>query len=136
MEKILQDMQLVTDEMQRVLHFGDFTQFTHGLGNELGPRFRTIVEKSEAYEEAKNRITAHLNQDFKELVESVEGYKECRPIHDFERTFDFDQWKMVNSTLDPIKDKLKELKAWEKLLEGKIRKQEVRGFIQVQGKKL
>ena len=48
-DKILQDMQSVTEEVSRVISHPDFHQFIHGLISDSGPRFRAIVERSEAY---------------------------------------------------------------------------------------
>jgi len=42
-EKILQDMQSVTEEVSRVISHQDFHQFIHGLISDSGPRFRAIV---------------------------------------------------------------------------------------------
>lgn len=46
-------MQAITEEVTRVIIHPEFHVFIHGLINDQGPRFRTIVEKSEAYHEAK-----------------------------------------------------------------------------------
>lgn len=135
-DKILQDMQSVTEDVQRVLTTSDFHQFIHGLINESGPRFRTIVEKSEKYEGSKQEITAKLTKDFQELTELVEAYKECRIVHEFDRDFNFEEWKQKNTDLDAIRTQLMNFKKWTTLLDSKIRKQESRGLIQIQGKKL
>lgn len=55
-EKILQDMQSVTEEVSRVISHQDFHQFIHGLISDSGPRFRAIVEDSEAYSTSKTTI--------------------------------------------------------------------------------
>jgi hypothetical protein len=55
-EKILQDMQSVTEEVSRVISHQDFHQFIHGLISDSGPRFRSIVEESEAYQSSKVQI--------------------------------------------------------------------------------
>lgn len=66
----------------------------------------------------------------------VDAFKECRMIHEFEKDFDFERWKAENNTLKPIREKLKELRSWEQILDTKIGRQPSRGFIQVQSKKL
>jgi len=55
-EKILQDMQSITEEVSRVISHQDFHQFIHGLISDSGPRFRVIVEGSEAYAASKATI--------------------------------------------------------------------------------
>lgn len=49
-EKILAEMQSVTEEVRRVISENDFHHYIHGLISDSGPRFRTIVEGSEAYQ--------------------------------------------------------------------------------------
>lgn len=48
-EKLLGDMQTVTEEVVRVISHPDFHQFIHGLISDSGPRFRHIVDRSFAY---------------------------------------------------------------------------------------
>jgi dynein heavy chain len=55
-EKLLQDMQSVTEEVVRVISHQDFHQFIHGLISDSGPRFRAIVEGSAAYRNSKHTI--------------------------------------------------------------------------------
>lgn len=45
-EKLLADMQTVTEEVQRVINHNEFHHFIHGLITDSGPRFRTIVDES------------------------------------------------------------------------------------------
>jgi len=60
-EKILQDMQSVTEEVSRVISHPDFHQFIHGLISDSGPRFRAIVERSEDYGNSKSTIQARIS---------------------------------------------------------------------------
>ena len=66
-EKLLQDMQSVTEEVVRVINHQDFRQFIHGLISDSGPRFRAIVEGSFAYQTSKVAITRRIIQDFEHL---------------------------------------------------------------------
>lgn len=66
-EKILADMQSVTEEVNRVISHQDFHHYIHGLISDSGPRFRTIVEQSEQYQDSKAAISKRINDDFEEL---------------------------------------------------------------------
>lgn len=55
-DKLLGDMQTVTEEVVRVINHADFHQFIHGLISEKGPWFRTIVDQSYAYQSTKRAI--------------------------------------------------------------------------------
>lgn len=135
-DKILQDMQAVTEEVGRVIAHTDFHQFIHGLINENGPRFRSIVDQSAAFKATKDKITEHINHDFKVLQDTVNSYKQCREVDEFERTFDFDAWKQENANVVAIRDKLRQLADWDRLVSTTIKTQENSGFIAVQSKRL
>ena len=112
-EKILQDMQSVTEEVSRVISHQDFHQFIHGLISDSGPRFRAIVEGSEAYASSKATIQARISQDFDELQQVVNKFSACRVVDDFDRTFNFDEWKAEHADLESIKDMLIDLAKWD-----------------------
>jgi len=135
-DKILQDMQAVTEEVGRVIAHTDFHQFIHGLINENGPRFRVIVDQSEAYNTIKSQIMEHIQEDYKTLQGIVNKYENCRDVDEFEKTFVFETWKEENTTVVPIKDYLRKLADWDKLVTTTIKTQETSGFIAVQSKRL
>mmetsp|Transcript_11712 Transcript_11712/g.17850 ORF Transcript_11712/g.17850 Transcript_11712/m.17850 type:complete len:417 (-) Transcript_11712:9814-11064(-) len=134
-EKILQDMQSVTEEVSRVISHQDFHQFIHGLISDSGPRFRAIVEGSEAYATSKATIQARISQDFDELQKDVAKYEKCREIDEFDREFVFEEWKQQHSDLESIKKYLEKLARWDNDITG-IRASDNKGLIAVQGRRL
>lgn len=92
-DKLLQDMQSVTEEVLRVISHGEFRQFIHGLISEGGPKFRTIVEGSAAYSESKKAIRDRLVKDFELLEVEVKSCLECKAINKFDHEFDFEKFK-------------------------------------------
>lgn len=111
-DKLLQDMQSVTEEVVRVISHQDFHQYIHGLISDSGPRFRAIVEGSVAYRNSKHAIQKKIVQDFKALEENVENFKDCKCINDFDQTFNFDDFKAEHADLESIKTKLEDLSSW------------------------
>ena len=134
-EKILQDMQSVTEEVSRVISHQDFHQFIHGLISDSGPRFRSIVEESEAYQSSKVQIQGHISNDFDELSNLVKRFDTCREVDDFERTFNFDEWKENTTDHEDIKNYLATLQKWEHQIQ-KLGGQDKKGLVEVQGRKL
>jgi hypothetical protein len=63
-ESLLQDMQAVTAEVQRVTNHQDFHSHMHGLHQEKGPSFKTIVEESFRYQNVKKVILQRIEADF------------------------------------------------------------------------
>ena len=99
-EKILADMQSVTEEVNRVISHQDFHHYIHGLISDSGPRFRTIVEQSEQYQDSKAAISKRINDDFEELQAIVNSFEACREVDDFDRTFDFEVWSKEHADVD------------------------------------
>lgn len=60
LEKLLDEMQEVTAEIQRVINHSEFHQFISGLITDSGPRFKTIVEESDDYKETRAKITERI----------------------------------------------------------------------------
>lgn len=103
-EKLLQDMQSVTEEVVRVISPADFSQFTHGLSSDGGgPRFRAIVEGSQAYLASKTSISKRLIADFEDCSRAVETCVQCRDVHDFYHEFKFEVFKAEHDDLESIK---------------------------------
>jgi hypothetical protein len=82
------------------------------LINENGPKFRTIVDQSEAYAASKTKIASTITENFEELQTGVKKFLECRDIDEFDRTFIFEDFieeekrLRPNTIPDTIKQKL------------------------------
>lgn len=135
-EKLLQDMQSVTEEVVRVISHQDFHQFIHGLISDSGPRFRAIVEGSVAYRTSKATIQRRIIQDFEYLQGTVDKFKQCRDINDFDQTFVFETFRAEHSDLESIKEHLDRLQKWDTNINKYIKPQDTKGLIWVQGRKL
>jgi hypothetical protein len=112
-EKILAEMQSVTEEVPRVISHQDFHHYIHGLISDSGPRFRSIVEGSEAYKTSKTQITKRINDDFDHLQEVVSAFENCRDVDNFDKTFEFEVWSKDLSDVEIIKSMLHDLNKFE-----------------------
>jgi len=83
-EKLLDDMQIVTEEVQRVINHSEFHQYVHGLITDNGLRFRSVVEESEKYKDVRLMINKRINSDFLHIEEKTKVLKSCRDIYDFD----------------------------------------------------
>jgi hypothetical protein len=52
-DKLLSDMRLTTDEVNRITNQPDFQHHIHGLMTDTAPRFKTIILGSHKYEKIK-----------------------------------------------------------------------------------
>jgi hypothetical protein len=136
-DKLLQDMQSVTEEVLRVISHGEFRQFIHGLISDSGPRFRTIVEGSVAYRESKKAIRERLLKDFELLEGEVKSCLECKDINKFDHEFDFDKFKAEDPPpeLDRIRPKLDDFSKWLDLIGQNIKRYES-GLVHASAQKL
>jgi dynein heavy chain len=135
-DKLLQDMQSVTEEVVRVISHQDFRQFIHGLISDSGPRFRAIVEDSRAYATSKATIQRRIIQDFEHLQRAVEKCEQCADVNAFDQTFVFEDFKAEHSDLESIKAHLDRLQKWEGKISNNIKPLETKGLIWAQGRKL
>jgi len=135
-EKLLQDMQSVTEEVVRVISHQDFRQFIHGLISDSGPRFRAIVEGSFAYATSKATIQNRIVQDFAHLKRKVDKCEQCADINAFDQTFVFEDFQAEHSDLESIKMHLDRLQKWEGKIANNIKPLETKGLIWAQGRKL
>jgi hypothetical protein len=121
--------------VSRVISHQDFHQFIHGLISDSGPRFRAIVEDSEAYSTSKTTIQRRIALDFDELQQVVKKFEACRIVDDFDRDFVFEVWKGEHADHEDIRAKLSDLQKWESAI-GRITGQDAKGLVLVQGRKL
>lgn len=135
-EKVLLDMQSVTAEVLRIIQHANFNQFIQGLISDSGPKFKTIVENSFTYHASKEAITARIEMDFRELHQEVQKIENCRDVHDFEQSFDFEEFKSQHSDVETIKNMLEKLNKWDISVSKNIKANSQSGLIAIQGKKL
>jgi DNA repair exonuclease SbcCD ATPase subunit len=135
-EKLLQDMQSVTEEVVRVISHQDFRQFIHGLISDSGPKFRVIVDNSFAYKTSRATISKRIKSDFSVLEAAVAKMTSCKDVNDFDQTFDFDAFKAEHSDLESIKGWLDKCSKWDSKIAANIKPAEYSGLIWAQGKKL
>lgn len=111
--KLLDDMQIVTEEIQRVINHNEFHQFIHGLITDSGPRFKTIVEESQVYRNVKSQIQGRIQTDFAHIEDRSKNFKSCRDIHEFDNVHDFEKWKAENPDLEAVKQQFDRFGKWD-----------------------
>ena len=106
-EQLLQEMLLVTQEVQRVIIFPDFHPYMHGLHQEKGHNFKTIVDQSFRYNTTKNTILNRIESDFTAIELKSSAFNNCYEIHEFFEKFKFEDFESNHdkSDLDAIKHK-------------------------------
>lgn len=92
-DKMLSDMQIVTDEVVRVINHNEFHHFIHGMITDSGPRFRQIVDESYNYKATKETIQNRISSDFQIIEQRTEKIKDCAEIYIFDQEFDFESFK-------------------------------------------
>jgi hypothetical protein len=135
LEKLLDDMQLVTEEVQRVINHNEFHQFIHGLITDSGPRFRTIVDESDKYKDVRKEIAERLQLDFSHIEEKTKVFKTCIDIYNFSETFNFEEFKEQNQDLEQVKLMFEKLAKWDAAI-NKITNEQKRGLFTASGRKL
>jgi len=95
-DKLLNDMQQVTEEVVRVISHQDFHQYIHGLITDSGPRFKSIVEESYDNKQIKKDIDEKIASDFQLIEQSAKSCENVRDVYEFDQTFSFEDFKSTN----------------------------------------
>ena len=135
-DKLLGDMQTVTEEVQRVINHNEFHQFIHGLITDSGPRFRSIVEESSKCQNVRKQILERIASDFNYIEEKTKVFKQCRDINDFDQTFNFEDFKKETQDLEQIKSQFEKLAKWDNNMNKFIKGEEKKGLIVATGRKI
>ena len=135
-EKLLADMQTVTEEVQRVINHQDFHHFIHGLITDSGPRFRTIVDESFKYSQVRKTIQERMAQDFAWIEDKSKNFKHCRDVNEFDLTFNFETFKEEHEDLESIRSQFERLQKWDININKYIKPQEMKGLLHANGRKL
>ena len=93
-------MLLVTGDVVRVINHGDFHAYMHGLHQEKGPSFNTIVEKSFRYITTKETILKRIESDFTVIESKSQKFNNCLKIHEFFEKFKFEEFQATHDPAD------------------------------------
>lgn len=103
-EQLLGEMSTVTAEVQRVTNHTEFHQYMHGLHQEKGPSYKTIVEGSFRYTASKKEILDRLRRDFEFIEGKSRSFSHCSEVSKFCDTFNFKEFEREHSDLESIKN--------------------------------
>jgi len=131
-------MLLVTQEVQRVVVFGDFHPYMHGLHQEKGPNFKTIVDQSFRYNTTKNTILNRIESDFTAIEVKSQAFNNCYEIHEFFERFKFEDFERTHdkTDLDAIKHMFDKFNKFENSISKSLKNSETMGLIQAMARKL
>jgi len=119
--KLLDEMENVANEIQRVITHIPFSQFIQGLISDGGGKFKEIVAESFRCRTARDAISQKIDSDFKALQVDVSKIENCREVHEFtQKNFEKDL-KPELGELDSIKTWLDRLSNWDKIVTSNIR---------------
>ena len=122
--------------MTRILTHPSLLPFTQVLVSDTAPKFKGIVDDSFAFQATESMIKQRIQQDFRDLQQAVNKFEECRKVHEFHTTFDFNEFAQANYELPRIKELLENLREWESNVNLYIKAVIQQGFVYVNGRKL
>ena len=108
----------------------------HGLHQEKGPSFKTIVEESFRYQTAKKLILQRIATDFAWVEEKSRNFKHCRDVSDFCDNFKFEEFEREHSDLESIKEKFEQCNKYDISINKYIKTAETIGLLHASGRKL
>lgn len=108
----------------------------HGLHQEKGPSYKTIVETSFRYSDSKKEILRKLKEDFEKIEERCRSFSNCSEVSHFCETFNFEEFERDFSDLESIKDMFDKCQKYDFSINKHIKTAENQGLIHATGRNL
>ena len=108
---------------------------TQVLESDTAPKFKGIVDDSFAFQATESMIKQRIQQDFHDLQQAVNKFEECRKVHEFHTTIDFNEFAHANYVLLRKEELLENLREWESIVNLYIMAVIQQGFVYVKHRK-
>jgi len=108
----------------------------HGLHQEKGPSYKTIVEGSFRYRHSKQEILDRLKRDFEYIEEKSRSFRNCRDVSEFCDNFNFKEFEREHTDLESIKEMFDKCQKYDNLINKYIKTAEHAGLIHASGRAL
>jgi hypothetical protein len=108
----------------------------HGLHQEKGPSYKTIIEGSFRYTASKKEILDRIRRDFEYIEKKSQSFSLCNEVSKFCDTFNFKEFEREHSDLESIKSMFDQCQKFDNLVNKHIKTAEHAGLIHARGRAL
>nr|CCA20922.1 dynein heavy chain putative [Albugo laibachii Nc14] len=128
------DIVSTATSVPRVLHFRHFAPYIGEIATETA-NVGTIATRSTLYQTAQENITEKVLQDFSEASEYLRSFENIRPIYEYDKAWNLEDYAQQTHTVASLKAEMAQLIQWEKELD-KMRVGHTIGILHVESRKL
>lgn len=128
------DIVTTATSVPRVLHFRHFAPYVAQNTVETAD-VCTIVTGSILFQTAQKDITGKVLQDFAEAFEYLKSFENIRPIYEYDKAWNLEEYVQRAHTVASLKAEMAQLIQWEKELD-KMRVGHTIGILHVESRKL
>eukprot|EP00968_Pinguiococcus_pyrenoidosus_P011502 scaffold926_cov248-Pinguiococcus_pyrenoidosus.AAC.15 len=128
------------NSVQRVLFFRPLRDLVPGLGKE-GPVIQSIIRESAKFRQIQILMEQRVEGSFQKANSIVQALQEIRPIYEFNRDFDLDEFKLEleqsGANLNTVvRSRMDQIDQWLAKLDRIIRGHQTVGILTVEGRHL
>lgn len=128
------DIVSTVNSVSRVLYLRPFVPY---IGNSVAdpPHIGSTISSSSDFLQIRKDLVAKIISDYAEATEYVKIFDSVRPIYEYDKEWDFDEYSQRAHTVTSLKADMLQISTWEKELE-KMRAGQTIGILHVESRKL
>ncbi|KAE9330777.1 Dynein heavy chain 6, axonemal [Phytophthora fragariae] len=128
------DIVSTVNSVSRVLYLRPFAAY---VGNAVAdaPHVGSTITSSVAFGQIRKELVAKIASDYAEATEYVKIFDNVRPIYEYDKVWDLDEYSQHAHTVTTLKADMLQISTWEKELE-KMRAGQTIGILHVESRKL
>jgi dynein heavy chain len=128
------DIVTCVNTVSRILYLRPFTCYLVNLITDA-PQIGLIIQQNVFFQQIRKELIIKINNDFIEAQEYVKNFENVRPIYEYDKKWNLEEFSQRNHTITSLKADLYQMNTWEKELE-KMRAGQTIGILHVESRKL
>ncbi|TMW64715.1 hypothetical protein Poli38472_011595 [Pythium oligandrum] len=128
------DIVSTVNSVSRVLYLRPFVPYIANVVVDA-PHIGSIINHSVDFQHIRKELVAKIINDYAEATEYVKIFDNVRPIYEYDKIWDFEEYSQRSHTVTTLKVDMLQISTWEKELE-KMRAGQTIGILHVESRKL
>lgn len=128
------DIVSTANSVSRVLYLRPFASYVVNVVSDA-PHVGATISSSVDFQQIRRELVAKIITDYSEAAEYVKIFDNVRPIYEYDKMWDFDEYSQRSHTVATLKTDMLQISTWEKELE-KMRAGQTIGILHVESRKL
>ncbi|DBA02677.1 TPA: hypothetical protein N0F65_010502 [Lagenidium giganteum] len=128
------DIVSTVNSVSRVLYLRPFAPYVANVVADA-PHVGTTISNSVDFQQIRRDLVTKIISDYAEAADYVKIFDNVRPIYEYDKVWDFDEYSQRAHTVTTLKADMLQISTWEKELE-KMRAGQTIGILHVESRKL